>query len=262
MRDLKYTRIRPSFSLSFYRREQFRWCSRKFLRKSVSIAVFSTSDNLMLTTRKRRHRKEDGNTRGEGILGAGEISENLWLRPPRISRRGERNILTRGRAIGKRADARSTSDGNGTEPSPGNYCALRAHPRRVNTRRNFAGCCRTPATTVAFPLVKKRPPRFDTSGWRGSPENHIGCYINAYCTYANARIHLLEYSCGLIVLARKRKGVREAMSLIKLVTFPSCFEGKARHVGVPTTKNCDSNFRFPISNLLSNFCIFFSIDKC
>lgn len=32
---------------------------------------------------------------------SGEISENLWLRPPRISRRGERNILTRGWAIGE-----------------------------------------------------------------------------------------------------------------------------------------------------------------
>jgi len=74
----------------------------------------------MLTTRKGQHRKENGVQRDEGILGAGEISENLWLRPPRISRRGERNILTRGRAIGKRTDARSTSDGNGTaEPSPG-----------------------------------------------------------------------------------------------------------------------------------------------
>jgi len=185
----------------------------------------------MLTTCKGQHRKENGVQRDEGILGAGEISENLWLRPPRISRRGERNILTRGRAIGKRTDARSTSDGNGTaEPSPGNYCALRAHPRRVNTRRNFAGCCRASATTVAFPLVEKWPSRFDTSGWRGSPENHIRCYINAY-TYANTHTC---WSIHAVVLCwqGKAKGVGETMSLIKLITFSSCSERKARHVGV------------------------------
>lgn len=36
-----------------------------------------------------------------------------------------------------------------------------AESTRVET---FAGCCRTPATTVAFPLVEKQHPRFDNSG--------------------------------------------------------------------------------------------------
>jgi len=200
----------------------------------------------MLTTCKGRYSKEDGVRGGEGILGAGEISENLWLWPPRISRRGERNILTRGRAIGKRTDARSTSDGNGTaEPSPGNYCALRVHPRRVNMRRNFAGCCRAPATTVAFPLVEKRPPRFDTSGWRDSPENHIRWYINAY-TYANTHTYLLEYSCGRIVLARKsERGTRgDELNQISNVLIMFWRKSAPRRCIIPTHQKLWFEFLF------------------
>lgn len=64
----------------------------------ASIAVFSAGDNRPLTTLYRgKEREGDGGrefvqrqaTRGV-VVGASEISENLWLRPPRISREGAR----------------------------------------------------------------------------------------------------------------------------------------------------------------------------
>lgn len=64
-RDLKYTKRLVLRSLYHSVEDNLTRCSRKFSRKSVSIAVFSAGDNRVLTgATKGQHREEVGHERG------------------------------------------------------------------------------------------------------------------------------------------------------------------------------------------------------